>query len=222
MTDTQVTQDKLHIDEKLVIDNLETLKVLTDPLRLRILQSMGENPHTVKQISKGLGIPPNKLYYHVNMLEEHGLIRVVETRVVSGIIEKIYLAAARSYMPARDLLSPGVTDHESNVTMILDGIFEETKQTMLAAFRAGLVTLDDELEADEQLLRTNLASLNVRLTPQQAQEISRRLTEIIDEVGRMNEEQSGDEGQQRYRLLFIYFPMIGLGPDEEEVPPEAD
>ena len=77
-----------------MIENLETLKVVADPLRLRILDAFGDKPHTVKQIAKVLEIPPNKLYYHVNMLEEHGLIRVVNTRLVSGIVEKTYRATA--------------------------------------------------------------------------------------------------------------------------------
>ena len=36
-----------------------------------------QQPTTVKAIAADLNMPPSKLYYHVNMMEKHGLIRVV-------------------------------------------------------------------------------------------------------------------------------------------------
>ena len=60
---------------------------------------------TVKQIAADLKTPIKKLYYHVNLLEEHGLIRITSTRVVSGIIEKQYRVTAYRLSVERALRS---------------------------------------------------------------------------------------------------------------------
>src|SRR5215204_4136406 len=84
-------------EKEFVLDNLEALKVTADPTRLRLLESLVEKPLTVKEVAKKLDIASTKLYYHINLLEEHGLIRVVKQRVVSGIIEKQYRTRAYSF-----------------------------------------------------------------------------------------------------------------------------
>src|SRR6476646_2888850 len=73
-----------------VISDVETLKALSDPVRLRILETMvtaADEAWTVKRLAKALGTNTTKLYHHINILEERDLIRVAGTRVVSGIIE---------------------------------------------------------------------------------------------------------------------------------------
>lgn len=215
-SETELT--KYHIDERFVIEDVETLKVLADPLRLRIIQALGDTPHTVKQISKLLGIPPNKLYYHVNLLEEHRIIRVVDTRIVSGIIEKIYLLTARSYTPAPGLLSPAVQENDSNLLLMVDSIFEETKQTLLESFRAGLVTLElDETEVEERRAFSHLMSMRLSLTEDQVRTFTQRLRALVDEYCELDEANT-DDTVQPFRLLMTYFPTLKMDtvPEEDE------
>src|SRR5215211_5670272 len=89
------------------ITSLEALKVFSDPLRQQIIEALLDGAKTVKQVASELELAPTKLYYHVNLLEEHGLIQVTETRIVSGIIEKHYVAAAKEYAIERSLMTPG-------------------------------------------------------------------------------------------------------------------
>ena len=70
------------------VTELEQLRVLADPLRMRILNNLFPQAQTAKQMADRLELPPTKLYYHFGELERVGLIKVVETRVKSGIIEK--------------------------------------------------------------------------------------------------------------------------------------
>ena len=79
--------DDYPLEEEFIIDNVDALKMIADPLRLQIMRSL-EKPRTVKDLAAQLDIPATKLYYHVNQLETHKIIRVVDTRIVSGIIEK--------------------------------------------------------------------------------------------------------------------------------------
>ena len=83
-------------DDELIINDLETLHVISDPLRLRLLTAIIDQPKPIKQIAAELEIDQIKLYYHFKMMEKHGLVKIVEERVISGIVEKVYRARART------------------------------------------------------------------------------------------------------------------------------
>jgi DNA-binding transcriptional ArsR family regulator len=89
-------QDVLYIDE------LEQAAALLKPLRIEVLRLL-DAPRTLPELGEQLGETPQKLYYHVKVLERAGLVEKVAERRVGGIIEGFYQAAARSYW-----LSPGL------------------------------------------------------------------------------------------------------------------
>ncbi|HYS40718.1 MAG TPA: helix-turn-helix domain-containing protein, partial [Pseudonocardiaceae bacterium] len=78
------------------VDDVETLKALSDPTRVAILRALMDGSPTrpavmsVKELAERLGEPQTKLYRHVKQLADRGLIRVAETRIVSGIVEQRY------------------------------------------------------------------------------------------------------------------------------------
>ncbi|WP_020520777.1 winged helix-turn-helix domain-containing protein [Catelliglobosispora koreensis] len=81
-----------------VIDDVSTLKALADPVRLGLLDfamAAPDKTFTAKDLAAHMGVLPTNLYYHLNMLERHGLLAVRETRIVNGIIEKHYGAGQR-------------------------------------------------------------------------------------------------------------------------------
>src|SRR5947208_1525091 len=86
------------------VTDLETVRALTIGINIKILEAVGSEPQTVKQIAAALKRTPNNLYYHINQLENLNLIKVVSTRVVSGIIEKQYIASAITYTFSRTLI----------------------------------------------------------------------------------------------------------------------
>ena len=86
------------------IHDLHTLELLNDSLRLRILSLLDE-PKSVRTVAEDLDVPVTRLYYHFNMLADAGLIRVVETRKVGAMIQKLYEASGTDYRPGKDLLA---------------------------------------------------------------------------------------------------------------------
>ena len=78
------------------ISDLDTLRVVADPLRNQIVELLIMEPQTVKQIAERLGLAPSKLYYHIGLLEKHGIIEVAETRMVANLQEKDYRAVAHT------------------------------------------------------------------------------------------------------------------------------
>src|SRR5512137_178457 len=75
------------------IGSPETLRVISDPTRMRLMEVMvqrQEPPWSVKELAAALDVPQTRLYHHVEQLLAHGIVRAVERRVVSGIIETRY------------------------------------------------------------------------------------------------------------------------------------
>src|SRR5437764_670042 len=119
-------------DEILVVTDLATLRVVSEPTRLRLLELLHDGPKTVKALATALGVPPTRLYYHIKLLEEHGVVRVDSTRVVSGIVEKTYAATASRLSLDRSVLSPGTEAGEEGVealfAFVLDGARAEIRR----------------------------------------------------------------------------------------------
>ena len=88
---------------KFVINSLETLKVMADPNRLRILEEMIEGPRTVKQPACARNDRYQALLSH-QFAGRARVIRVIGTWVVYGIMEKLYHVSAYSYPMDKSLL----------------------------------------------------------------------------------------------------------------------
>jgi DNA-binding transcriptional ArsR family regulator len=187
-------------EEIFIIDNLETLKVVADPLRLGVLELLRGQPHTVKQLAAALRVPLKKLYYHVNLLEEHELIRVSATRVVSGIIEKQYQVTAYRLSVDRSLLSPAAEAHDDRLDAFLSMILDHTKSEIKKSARAGLIELGPEKSMRERGLV--LGRRWMRLAPERADAFLERLKELQNEF-----ETPADEPDARfYELLIGFYP----------------
>ncbi len=186
------------LDDAFVIDDLETLKVIADPLRKRIMELL-EAPGTVKRVAQQLGMPPSKLYYHVNLLEEHGLLRVTDMRLVSGIVEKHYQVAARTINVKSGLLSPSVGDDGLN--MMLAEMLEQTAADIRAAARSGVI----EFEADAPKQRKLFMSrMEVTLTEVQALTFQEQLKALIEGLG----DDAADDQNPDVREYIVQISMF--------------
>jgi DNA-binding transcriptional ArsR family regulator len=85
---------------------LEQLKVLADPLRLRMLEAFALAPVTTKQVAERIGEKPTKLYHHVDALAAAGLVRLVRKQQKRGTVEKYYQAVARVFEVDQRVLLP--------------------------------------------------------------------------------------------------------------------
>src|SRR4051812_28910034 len=91
--------------DQFVIETIDGLKAIAEPLRLRVLMAAAESTCTVKELAARLDVPQTRLYYHVGILEKSGLLRVASRRMVSGIEERRYEATAKNWTIAPELAS---------------------------------------------------------------------------------------------------------------------
>jgi DNA-binding transcriptional ArsR family regulator len=92
------------------LESVEQLRAIADALRIRILEALQDQPRTVTQIADLLGLPANKVHYHVRELERVGLLILAETRERGGILEKYYRPVAESIQVPKELLARGSPD----------------------------------------------------------------------------------------------------------------
>lgn len=68
-------------------------RALHNPLRARILESLGEGAASPAQLSERFGEDLNRIAYHVTVLADAGYIRPVKTRKARGTGERVYETA---------------------------------------------------------------------------------------------------------------------------------
>ncbi len=93
------------IKKIMYITDLDKLKALSDPLRVGIITSLGTTKKNSQQLAKLLKINRTRIHYHLNILEEMGFVRVVDTDLVNGIVQKYYLPTAHAFVPSPDIFS---------------------------------------------------------------------------------------------------------------------
>lgn len=79
------------------ITTLAELRAASDDQRHRMLTLLIVKPLTARALASQLRMPRTKVYYHLGLLERHGLIRVAGQRVSGRQLERIYRAVARSF-----------------------------------------------------------------------------------------------------------------------------
>ncbi len=79
------------------IGAIDTVRVLANEERLRLLRLLMRGPATLTQLGGVVGHHPAWVRHHILSLEQAGLVELVETRPTKGYVEKFYCATARAY-----------------------------------------------------------------------------------------------------------------------------
>lgn len=82
--------------DSVAADSPEALKALADPVRSQILQLVLERAATVTELAGALDRPKSSVAYHVDVLVDTGLLRVVRTRKVRAVEERFYGRTGRT------------------------------------------------------------------------------------------------------------------------------
>jgi len=172
------------------------LKALADPTRVRVLLAVRRQARTVKELAAVLGVPQTRLYYHVKLLEQNGLIRVADRRLVSGIEERTYLAVSESMTVSPEFPS-GDADLAGLVKALMGALSAEIQ-----------VALHDEPAAVPGLAASAVPVLtltDLNLSVEQVAALQARLDELRTEF-----EAAGDsESQPTFRLVLAAYRVPG-------------
>jgi DNA-binding transcriptional ArsR family regulator len=92
-----------------VIDDPAAAVVALDPVRARLLAELGE-PRSASMLAERLGLPRQRINYHLRALESHGLVRIAEERRWGGLTERLLVAGAASYVVSPGALGAAAAD----------------------------------------------------------------------------------------------------------------
>ncbi|GAA1315443.1 ArsR/SmtB family transcription factor [Pseudonocardia xinjiangensis] len=80
-----------------VIDDPAAAGISLDPVRARLLAELVE-PGSASSLAAKVGLPRQKINYHLRALEQHGLVELVEERRKGNMTERVMQATAASYV----------------------------------------------------------------------------------------------------------------------------
>lgn len=92
-----------------VIEDPAAAEASLDPIRTRILRELVE-PGSATQLAAKVGLPRQKVNYHLKTLERHGLVELVEERRRGNVTERILRATAASYLISPSALASVAPD----------------------------------------------------------------------------------------------------------------
>ncbi|MCP2259198.1 Helix-turn-helix domain-containing protein [Streptoalloteichus tenebrarius] len=94
-----------------VIEDPAAAGVSLDPVRARLLAELAE-PASATVLAARVGLPRQKVNYHLRALERHGLVELVEERRKGNVTERVVRASAASYVISPSALAPVEPDPE--------------------------------------------------------------------------------------------------------------
>ena len=195
--------------EYMEVDDPEVFEVLNNTLRTRIMRRLVE-PNSIREVAEELGVPPTRLYYHVNMLEEAGIIEVVETRKVGAMLQKIYRTTAKSFRPSPRLSEADMEPGELAKIMsgvVLDGARVDAIEALTKSFkrqRSG----DSTAKIPGSIGRT-LGFFNA----EEAKAFGEKLQKFIEDEFDRDRTPSG---RDEYSYTYVFFPIAGSQQGDDE------
>jgi len=152
------------LDELVVVTAPAQLRALADTLRTTLLELLLERAASVTEMAQAVDRPKSTVAYHVNLLVDAGLVRVVRTRRVRAIEERYYGRVART-------IYIGVLNRpqDKQIVAAINGLAE-------AAAESAPANAADELRC--LLVHARIPIEEVRNFWAQVQEVARRFAQI--------------------------------------------
>lgn len=183
------------------IRDLDTLRVISDPLRTQIFDLCVTQPRTVREIAGLLNLAPTRLYYHINMLEKHGLIVVDETRQVGNLLEKRYRAVATKLDIENSLFTMETSQSKESMNTLVRSMLDSTRDDLLRSLDARATARLQGAEPKERELV--LYHVGTKVSDERSAEFLQRLKALLSEF-----EATDMPGEQTYGLTVAYYPVF--------------
>ncbi len=179
------------------IEDLATLEVLIDPLRMRILSLLIKSALSVKEMAGSLELPTTRLYYHINMLTKAGTIELVETNKVGAAVQRRFRAVARQYAPS-DSLNQVIAGNRRMVEFVIALVLEGARvdaESLLTQVR---------IDPEHPNAKGVVGRTFVTVAPDRAEYWASRMAAVMDEMETEGEQR--DDGEL-YGFTFVFAPL---------------
>ncbi len=164
-------------------------RALSDSLRLRIYETLQARPRTARELGEALGHKANRLYYHLRILEEAGLIGEAGRDLSGRMVERIFKA---NPLPG-DTRPIGQGD-PADRSLFFGSLLEATRSELVDV----AVAQSEGRKRNMQMSRSTL-----RTTPTGFEEMVRGIRRLRDEALRS----AGEPDAADYRLTWALYEI---------------
>jgi DNA-binding transcriptional ArsR family regulator len=185
-----------------VIDDPAAATVALDPVRCRLLSELAE-PASAAALAARVGIPRQKVNYHLHKLESHGFVKVASERRWGGLTERLLVATASSYVVSPSALGPVAADPDRDI--------DRLSASYLIALAARVVHEVNDLvrraeEADKHLATLSVdTAIRFRSAAERAA-FSKELGDAINGLVSKYHDKSATGGRS-HRLVVVAHPL---------------
>jgi DNA-binding transcriptional ArsR family regulator len=187
-----------------VIDDPASANVALDPVRSRLLSEL-RTPVSAATLAGRIGLPRQKVNYHLRTLEAHGLVRVDSEKRWGGLTERRLVATASSYVVSPGALGPVAADPARGM--------DRLSASYLVALAARVIREVGQLLRKSEELNKRLATLSIdtevrfRSAEDRAAFTSDLTAAVAALVSRYHDESA--PGGRRHRLMIGAYPTPG-------------
>ncbi|MET8145051.1 helix-turn-helix domain-containing protein [Sphaerisporangium sp. NPDC005288] len=199
--------------EVAVIEDAAAAQVSLDPVRARLLAELAE-PASAATLAGRVGLPRQKVNYHLKALERHGLVELAEERRKGNVTERVMRATAASYVISPVALAAVAPDPARSpdalsarwLLAVASRLVRDVGRLVVAAAKARrrvpTFTIDGEVRFASAADRAAFAT---------------RLAEAVTALAGEYHDESADGGRV-HRLIVAMHPYV---PSETDLEPEG-
>lgn len=177
----------------------EEIRAISDPYRLRIMgeiRSAGD-ALTVKQIADRMKETPSKVFYHVKKLEKNGILKIVRTKVVNGIVAKFYNFTAKRFTLKNRETDKSIDNIDINsYEKIMSTLFDENKKMIINSLKG---YYDQGLKE-----KITLCSSSVFLSKDEEEEFKNSFEKLIDKYS----DRKKEPGKSEIAVFYSIFRLV--------------
>ena len=164
------------------IQDLEQVRLLSDPLKLRLIQAFAEAAKTTKQVSAELNESITKLYRHVDALHDAGLLEVVEEKQKRGTVERTFRAIAQRFEADHSLFNDEAGHEGQAAAREMLRVGQEEILNVLAS------ASEDESEEDKAIV----LRIRGKASPEKIAELRETLQTWLESIPNVDDESCRD------------------------------
>ncbi len=185
-----------------VIDDPAAATVALEPIRSRLLSHMA-TPVSAATLATRVGLTRQKVNYHMNTLEAHGLVRLAEERKWGGLTERLMVATAASYVVSPSALGPVAVDPHREM--------DRLAASYLIALGARVVREVADLvrRANEVEKRLATLALDTEVRFRSAADRAAFSTELTETIAKLVSKYHDESapGGRAHRLVVVAHPL---------------
>lgn len=206
-----------------VIDDPVAATMALDPVRSRLLSELrAPEGASAATLAGRVGLPRQKVNYHLRTLEKHGLVRVHSKKKWGGLTERRLVATASSYVVSPAALGPVAPPRDPSQAM------DRLSATYLVALAARVVReVGQLLRKSEELTppkRLATLSIDTEVRFRSAEERAAFSNELLATVGTLVSRYHDESapGGRRHRLMIGAYPTPHTNPSASPTTEEGN